>query len=83
MWLIVSQVSSHCSQFGEDLTFIFHRRWLVGRILKNIEPCFEPLKSREKSRLLVSETLHFGFPIDALYQFSLLVEADVDCHRLT
>ena len=46
---------------------------------------FQPLKSREKSRLLVSETLNFGFPIDVLEEYSLLVEgeADVDCHRLT
>ena len=29
----VSQGASHCFHFEEDLTFIFQRRWLVGRIL--------------------------------------------------
>ena len=25
----------------------------------------------------------YVFPIEVLYEYSLLVEADVDCHRLT
>ena len=39
MCLIVSQGASRCLHFGEDLTFIFQRRWLVG--WKNIVDEFE------------------------------------------
>ena len=46
--------------FGETL---FSARNFYPRYLK---PCFEPLKSREKSRLRASKTLNFGFPIDVL-----------------
>ena len=44
---------------------------------------FLALKKSGKSLLLASETLNFGFPIDGVEEYSLLVEADVDCHRLT
>ena len=40
----MSQGASHCSYSGEDLTFIFQRRWLVG--WKNIVDEFE-LKTSE------------------------------------
>ena len=39
---------------------------------------FWALKSREKSRLLASEILNFGFPNGVLKEYTLLVEADVD-----
>ena len=42
---------------------------------------FEPLKSREKKSLLVSKTLNFEFPIDVLWAYSLLVEANAVCHK--
>ena len=35
------------------------------------------LKKSEKNRLRASETLNFGFPIDVLLEYGLLVEDDV------
>ena len=54
--------------------------WLHPR---QLESCFEPLKSRGKSRLLASKHRILDFdPIDVLKEYSLLVEATVDGQRV-